>query len=269
MTYKLMAVDIDGTLLNSQGVLTEETKKAIISGVERGLIFTISTGRPIQGVEYLNRMLNLDLPFITYNGAMVVMGKSKEILYEQRLSAENANRIMELGKEFGTTIIIWSDNKLFVTELNEKVQEYKGISNVEPIVVKDLHELLKTGVTKILWYDEIDKIEKYQSELGKYLSDSVNFHTSRPMFLEFVDKNASKAIAMERLGEHFGIKRSEMIAVGDGYNDLSMIEYAGLGVAMANSKDEIKEKADFVTLSNDEDGVAHVINKFILNRTEC
>ena len=70
---------------------------------------------------------------------------------------------------------------------------------------------------------------------------------------------------MEKLGEHFGIKRSEMIAVGDGYNDLSMIEYAGLGVAMANSKDPIKEKADFVTLSNDEDGVAHVIHKFVLN----
>jgi Cof subfamily protein (haloacid dehalogenase superfamily) len=264
MKYKLMAVDIDGTLLDSHGILTEGTRKAITAGVERGLIFTISTGRPLQGVEYLNGLLSLDLPYITYNGAMVIMGKSKEILYEQKLSPEDSDRIIDLGKKFDTTIIIWADNKLFVTELNERVQKYKEISKVEPVLINDLHELLKAGVTKILWYDEIDKIEKYQSEVGKYLGDSVNFHTSRPMFLEFVDKRASKAIAMERLGEHFGIVRSEMIAIGDGFNDLSMIEYAGLGVAMANAKDAIKEKADFITLSNDEDGVAHVINKFIL-----
>ena len=265
MAYKLMAVDIDGTLLNSEGNLTDETRKAIAAGVEKGLIFTISTGRPLQGVEHLNRSLNLDLPYITYNGAMVIMGKSKEILYEQKLSSEDANRIVELAKKYNTTFVIWAENKLFVSEVNERVLKYKEISKVEPIVVNDLQELLKNGATKILWYDEIDKIEQYQSRVGEYLNDSVNFHTSRPMFLEFVDKKASKAIAMEKLGEHFGIKRSEMIAVGDGYNDLSMIEYAGLGVAMANSKDPIKEKADFVTLSNDEDGVAHVIHKFVLN----
>jgi hypothetical protein len=267
MAYKLMAVDIDGTLINSQGILTEKTRNAIAAGIESGLIFTISTGRPLQGVEYFNNLFNPDLPFITYNGAMVIMGKSKEILYEQKLSPEDGDRIIDLGKTFDTTVIVWADNKLFVSELSERVLMYKEISGVGPIVVNDLHELTKAGVTKILWYDEIDKVEKLQSEVGRYLSGNVNFHTSRPNFLEFVDKKASKAIAMERLGEHFGIKRSEMIAVGDGYNDLSMIEYAGLGVAMGNSKDAIKQKADFVTLSNDEDGVAYVINRFILNET--
>lgn len=265
MTYKLMAVDVDGTLLNSEGILTEETKKAITACVDRGVIFTISSGRPIQGVEYLNQMLGLDLPFITYNGAMVVMGRSKEILYEQKLSSQNAKSIIELGKKFHTTIMVWMENKLYTNELNDRTNKYKEIAKVEPILIDDVDELIKNGVTKILWYDEIEKIEKYQSEVGKYLFDSVNYHTSRPMFLEFVDINASKAIAMKRLGEHYGIEQSEMIAVGDGYNDLSMIDYAGLGVAMANSVEAIKQKADFITLSNDEDGVAHVINKFILN----
>lgn len=263
--YKLIAVDVDGTLLNSAGILTEETKKAITACVERGVIFSISSGRPIQGVEYLNKMLGLDLPFITYNGAMVVMGKSKEILYEQKLSSQNAKNIIELGKKFDTTIMVWMENKLYTNELNDRTNKYKEIAKVEPILIDDVDELIKNGVTKILWYDEIEKIERYQSEVGKYLFDSVNYHTSRPMFLEFVDINASKAIAMKRLGDHFGIEQSEMIAIGDGYNDLSMIEYAGLGVAMGNSKEAIKEKADFTTLSNDEDGVAHVIHKFILN----
>ncbi len=264
MAYRLMAVDIDGTLLDSNGNLTEITKKAITSGVERGLIFTIASGRPIQGVEYLNKMLGLDLPFITYNGAMVVMGKSKEILYEQKLSAKDAKDIIELGEKYGVTVMIWKENGLYVTKMDDRVEKYKQISKVEPVLIKDLDVFLKDGVTKMLWYDEVEKIGKLQTEIGGMLSDSVNYHTSRAYFLEFVDKNASKAIAMERLGEHYGIKQSEMIAVGDGFNDLSMIEYAGLGVAMENAEEPVKEKADYITLSNDQDGVAHVITKFVL-----
>jgi Cof subfamily protein (haloacid dehalogenase superfamily) len=266
MEYKLMAVDIDGTLLDSGGNLTEDTRKAIKSGVEKGLVFTIATGRPIQGVEYLNEMLNLDLPFITYNGAMVVMGKTKEVLYEQKLSAKDAKSIIELGEKYGVTIIVWKNNQLYINRIDEKSEKYKAISKVEPILIKDVNKLISDGVTKIVWYDEVEKIETFQEEIGQFLNGSINYHTSRPYLLEFVDKNASKAIAMEKLGEHFKIKQSEMIAIGDGFNDLSMIEYAGLGVAMANSKEAIKEKADYITLSNDENGVAHVINKFILKR---
>ena len=265
MAYKLMAVDIDGTLLDNKGNLTEETKKAIKSGVDKGLIFTISTGRPMQGVEHLNSLLNLDLPFITYNGAMVVMGKSKKVLYERKLAFEDAKVIVDLGRKYKTTVIIWADNKLFVTEINDRTEKYKEISKVEPVLINDIDGLIKNGVTKILWYDEIEKIEEYHAEMGKFLDGRVNYHTSNPMFLEFVDINASKAIALEKIGEHYGISRDEMIAVGDGFNDLSMIEYAGLGVAMANAGKAIKAKADFITLSNDEDGVAHVIYKFVLN----
>jgi Cof subfamily protein (haloacid dehalogenase superfamily) len=266
MRYKLIAVDVDGTLLNSDGNISEVTKKAVKLGIEKGLIFTISTGRPIQGVEPLIKKLELDcdLPFITYNGAMVVLGKSREILYDQRLSSIDAYQIMSLGKKYDVTIAVWKDNKLYISEINERSAKYKEIAKVEPLLIKDENEIIKDGVTKILWYGETEQIQVLEKEVGKYLSSNINIHTSRPMFLEFVDKNASKAIAMEKIGEHFGINQSEMIAVGDGSNDLSMIEYAGLGVAMANAKQSVKDMADFITLSNDEDGVAHVINKFVL-----
>ena len=263
MNYKLMAVDIDGTLLNDSGELTENTKNAIRQWVDKGLIFTVASGRPIQGIEGLNKTLNLDVPFITYNGAMVVMGKSKQVLYEQKLSRIDAEEIIKLGEKYNVTIMIWKDNELYVPTLNERVNKYKIISGVEPIIINNMEQLIENGVTKILWYDEVEKIEQYKNEIGRYLSDNVNFHPSRPYFMEFVDKYASKAIAMERLGQYYGIKQSEMIAVGDGFNDLSMIEYAGLGVAMANSPDEVKERADYITLSNEEDGVAHVIREFI------
>ncbi len=266
MSYKLIAVDIDGTLLDSKGNLTKETIKAINEGLEKGMLFTISTGRPIQGVRPLIEKLGLvdDLPFITYNGAMLVMGKSGDVLFESNMNSEDARVIIDLGIKWDTAVMVWSNNQLYASELSEKAYKYSRISGVTPVLLEDTDKIVANGVTKILWYDEVEIINKYLNEVGKYLSQNVNFHTSQPYFLEFVNKSASKAKAMEKLGEHFNIKQSEMIAVGDGLNDLSMIEYAGLGVAMDNANDIIKEKADYITLSNDEDGVAHVIYKFIL-----
>ena len=264
MLYKLMAVDIDGTLLDSNGNLTNETIKAIRLGVEKGLIFTICTGRSIQGVKKLNDMIGLDLPYITYNGAMVVKGKSREILHEQKMSYSDAKTVYELGEKNNTTIVVWNDNKLYVNKMNEMVFKYGEINDTKAILIHNIDEVVKNGATKILWYDEARVIEKFEKEVGKYLGCSINYHTSRPIFLEFVDVNASKAIALERLRAYFGIKQSEIIAVGDGANDISMIEYAGLGIAMDNASQVVKQKADYITLSNDEDGVAHVIYKFIL-----
>ena len=264
MLYKLVAVDIDGTLLNSQGIITEKTVNSIQRAVEKGVIFTICTGRPIQGVERFNSILNLDAPFITYNGAMIVMGKSKEILFEQGLSTEGARCILNWGKKLKTTIIVWSNNKLYVNELNERVHDYKQLSTVEPILIENEEDMIQNGITKILWYDNVEKINYYLNVLKDKLGEGVSYYTSKPTFLEFVDKRVSKAVAMEKLGSHFGIKSEEMIAIGDGFNDLPMIEYAGLGVAMGNSLEIIKERADYVTFSNDEDGIAHVLDKFIV-----
>jgi Cof subfamily protein (haloacid dehalogenase superfamily) len=264
MKYKLMAVDIDGTLLNDKGEITTATIDAIKKGVEEGLVFTIASGRPIQGIEYLNNLLNLDVPLITYNGAKIIMSKSKEVIFEQKLGYEYAIKILELGEKNNVTMMVWKDDKLYVNKLNERVEKYTKITAVQPILMEDSNETIKTGVTKILWYDDVEKIGKYIEQIKDLLGDKINYHTSQPYFLEFNDKNASKALAMEKMGEHYGIKQSEMIAIGDGFNDLSMIEYAGLGVAMENAPEAIKSKADYITLSNNEDGIANVINEFIL-----
>ncbi|WP_139902555.1 Cof-type HAD-IIB family hydrolase [Clostridium thermarum] len=264
MKYKLIAADMDGTLLNSDGKITDKTRVAIGKAVEKGVIFSICTGRPIQGAESFNSLLNLDSPFITYNGAMIVMGKSKKILFQQNLTAEAARNILSIGKEFETTIVAWSMNKLYCYKLSEEIHDYKQITKVEPRLIEDEEELIKNGITKILWIDSPEKLTYYQEVLKDRLGDSVNYCTSRPMFLEFFHNKVSKAVAMEKLGEHFNIKREEMIAIGDGFNDLPMIEYAGLGVAMGNAPADIKARADYVTLSNDKDGIAHVLEKFVL-----
>lgn len=265
MTYKLMAADIDGTLLNNKSELTENTRETIKRAVDAGLFFTIASGRPIQGIEGINRQLNLDVPYITYNGAMVIMGKNREILYERYLTQNDAKDIIGLAEKHKVTYMVWKDNQLYVPEYNEIIEKYMQFSKVKPVKIESIEKLTENGVTKILWHDDAEKIVEHQNQLGQYLSANVNFHASLPIYLEFVDKKASKGIALEQLGNYFDIKKSEIIAVGDGFNDISMIEYAGLGVAMGNAPDAVKEKADYITLSNEEDGLAHVINKLILN----
>jgi Cof subfamily protein (haloacid dehalogenase superfamily) len=262
MKYRLIAVDMDGTLLNSKGRISEKTIAAIRKVVEKGVLFTICTGRPIQGVERYYDVLDTNSPVITYNGAMIVMGRSREILYKQDLDPSDARDILAWGKKLGTTVVAWSDNKLYANVLNDRVHDYKQLSMVEPILITDVEELVNNGVTKFLWYDHAEKIRHYQEILAGKLGRGVTFCTSKPTFLEFFNSRVSKAAAMEKIGEHFGIRREEMAAIGDGFNDLPMIEYAGLGVAMGNAPEEIKRKAGYVTLSNDEDGIAYFIEKY-------
>jgi hypothetical protein len=181
------------------------------------------------------------------------------------MGAEDAKSVYKLGLKYDTSIMVWVENKLFACRLDERAKRYGEQAKTPAVLLENIDEVMKNGVTKILWYDNVDTINRYVGEVGALLNDSINYHTSKPFFLEFVDKKASKAIALQRIGEHYNISREETIAVGDGFNDLSMIEYAGLGVAMGNAPDAIRQKADYVTLTNDEDGLAYVIRKFILN----
>ncbi|ERJ12899.1 Cof-type HAD-IIB family hydrolase [Haloplasma contractile] len=265
--YKLIALDIDGTLLTTDHKISELTRRTITEVSDTGIPVVICTGRAIQGVEPIIDELNLDLPFITYNGAMILMGKSKELLFEQKLSKEDAIDIYQLGQHYDTTIILWNHNKLYVNKLNERATKYGKAANTEPIVIQDIVEVVKDGATKLLWYDDVKTISKFESSVLNQIGDTINYHTSKPFYLEFVDYRASKALALKRLGQKLNIKQHEMIAVGDGFNDLSMIKYAGLGVAMGNASRVIKEAADYVTYSNDQDGIAQVINKFVFNRS--
>jgi len=263
MQYKLITLDIDGTLINSEGIITDETAKAIWRCRDAGVVVTISTGRPIQGVRNFIEELGLDAPIITYNGAMIVDAVTGDILFEQGMMRQDAENVLRLGLERDTTVIAWSDNKLYVNKINGHVDSYKKLSGEEPVVFTDITDIVGRGVTKIIWIDDVDRIEAWKKGIKDMVNNSVTYCTSQPYFLEFFSSSVSKAAALEFIGRRLGIRREEMIAIGDGYNDLSMIEDAGLGVAMGNAPAGVREKADYVTASNDENGVAKVIYKFI------
>ena len=262
MDYKFVAVDMDGTLLDSKGQISERTVLAIRQLVETGVIFTISTGRPIQGVDKYNCLLHLAGPVITYNGAMIVDAKTHRTLFEKGLSAHDARKIYRLGLHYDTTMCIWAGNQLYGNRLDDRIHDYKKLSGVEPKKIESIEELLDIGVTKILWYDNEAAIQTMLSELSEDMFAEVTYCTSKPTFLEFFNRGVSKSEAMRQIGAIYHISREEMIAIGDGLNDLSMIRYAGLGIAMANAATEVKENAQYITASNDEEGVLRAIEAF-------
>ena len=266
MTYKFAAADMDGTLLNDKNEITPDTVNTIRQAVSQGLIFSLCTGRPIQGVERYQKQLGIQGPVITYNGAMILDSATGDVLYKQELETRDARKILEAGLKYNTTMCIWSDNKLYGNQLNERIHEYSQATKVTPLLMPPIDELLTQGITKILWYDDISKIQQIEKELRETAHfHGVTFCTSKPFYLEFFSGKVSKAAAIDRIGEIYGFTQAETIAIGDGFNDLSMIRHAALGVAMRNAPEGVKEYADYITTgTNNEDGVAEVLKKFIL-----
>ncbi len=264
MKYKLIATDIDGTLLKDDKTLSARTLAAINRVREAGGIFAVSSGRTVHFCNFFEKVSGLkNLPFILYNGARVVDGPGHSVLFSQGLDRDTALWLINEGNRLKTTVIVWANDVLHVNEINERIEFYIKLALIDPVLITDPEEIVKNGADKILWFDEAERTPYLHSVLdASPIASKINHFTSDPRFMEIVDVNCSKALALEKLCRHYGIKREECIAVGDGFNDLPMIEWAGLGVAMANADDAIKQKADAVTLSNEEDGVAALIEKY-------
>jgi len=264
MKYRMIVSDMDGTLLRTDCTISKRNADAIRRATDSGIKFVLATGRPIQGVRSYAAMLGLSGPVITYNGAVVVDLDTEEILYEESMNRADAELSLRLGQEYDTTMCIWSKGRLYVNKMNDRADDYMKISGVEPILVTDFSEILDSGITKILWYDTPEMIGRMPDEMAKKGFISTTFCLSRPYFLEFFSSNVSKAAAVGKVCEINGISNDEVIALGDAPNDLSMLEFAGLGVAMENALDEVKAAVSTVTKSNDDDGVAEVIERFVL-----
>lgn len=261
--YKLVAVDIDGTLVNNQKEILDETLKTIHEAIDKNAIFAICTGRPYASTKRLAEKINRNIPLILYNGGAIRMSQSNEILYSQILTRKQSEDIYQIITENDGTYIFWSDEKLYTNRMNKFTEVYEKIATIKPIIVNSKEEVPFDNITKFIWLEEAETLIEYQKTILKKL-EGVNYFTSNPTFLEMVHKDVSKATAMERLGNYYGIKQEEMIAIGDGFNDLPMLDYAGLSIVMENAVDEVKQHADFITLSNECDGVGYAIRKFIL-----
>lgn len=267
--YKIIALDMDGTLLNEKKVITDRTKAAIKAAREKGVKVVLASGRPIDGLKkFLNELelIDNDEYVLSYNGCLVQETKSEKAICEMCLKGSDLHYAYEISKELNVNIHAFSADKGLITPKNSKYTEVEAEINGIDITVCDFNEINENDViVKIMYIDEPEILDPAIEKHPKELAEKYYLAKSTPYFFEIINKDGNKGVGLKALADHLGVEASEIIAVGDAGNDLAMIEYAGLGVAMGNANKDIKKVANYITKSNEEDGVAHVIEKFILN----
>lgn len=263
MDLKLVALDVDGTLLNKQKQILPSVKEAIQAVQQRGIHVTLCTGRMFASAFPYAQALQLALPIITYNGGLVVHPGTKEVLYERSLAAAYATEIIREARRRGLTINYYHKDRLLVEEITAGNRDYAWWSGVDLQKVDDLLALA-VNPTKILLIGEPEILQSVEQEYGKRFGKQVYITRSWPQYLEFLHPEATKGRGLAVLAQYLGLTRSQIMGIGDSYNDLEMFNHTGLAVAMANAEAPVRAAAHYVTASNEEGGVALALQKFIL-----
>lgn len=266
MSYKLIAIDIDDTLLNDELAVSEGTKQALAEAVERGVIVTLATGRMYPSAKKIASQLELNVPIITYQGAVIRNLLDEVTLYERSVPTEAVKKIYEYTERNDLHFQIYFEDRLYSKSENQWIEGYIHVAKIPYIVPENFTEFLDKPLSKLIIIDEPARLDAIMPELHEILGDSVYMTKSKPHYLEFMHPEGTKGKALTYLARHYGCDLSEVIAVGDSWNDHDMLETAGLGVAMGNAVEPLKQIADYVTASNNEEGVKLVVEKFILQR---
>lgn len=266
MDIKLVAVDLDDTLLDKSNKVSPRTADVIRKAVAQGVTVTVATGRMYQSAVRFARQLELDVPIITYNGALIKACLSEEVLFERPIELETARGVLQLFKKHGWYIQSYIDDILCVEEINDKARYYEQMTKVEAIAVGDMVYNPQKAPTKLLAIAEPSEIEVMWQTIAAEFGDKLYITKSKANYLEMAHPSVNKGQALGFLADKLNITREQIMAVGDSLNDLDMIKYAGWGVAMGNAVERVKNSAQAVTLCNHEDGVAEAIIKYVLRQ---
>lgn len=270
MTIRLVATDMDDTLLRDDWTISERTVQTIQQARQQGIYVTIATGRMPSSVRPYARQLGIDVPVITYNGAMVQEALSEKVIYRKVIPVETVQDIINWLLPQDIDFHVYLKDQVFVEKMSDWSIRYEQATRV-PIIETNLRELLsleKEGFEKILLFGEPEVLRGWEEKIDLRYEGKVRTTQSKSYFLELIHPEVNKGAALASLAERLGVKQEEVLAVGDSLNDLEMIRYAGLGVAMGNGRQEVKEAADVVTSSNQEDGVAQAIEKYALGQSK-
>ena len=274
MTYKMVCIDMDGTLLNKRKKISKKSKEVIKKLHDDGVEIVVTTGRIYNNAAYYSHILGVESPVIAANGAIVRNKHTNEIIYENTIKTEVCIKLIDLLYKndflfhFYTLDGIYCGNKItkLATEIYMTKQigyenlriNYHIINNIE--AWKSFFKKDNTQITKCIAFSvNPDKIAKLKKELNEF--DDIVYFGAGSRSLEINHRGVSKGKAVKALADYYGLKREEIVCIGDNENDISMIEYAGLGVAMGNAIEPLKKIADYITDTNNEDGVAKALKK--------
>lgn len=268
MERKILALDIDGTLTNSNKEVTPLTLKKIKEIQGLGHIVAIASGRPLPGIKKIADTLELEKYggyVLAFNGGRIVNYKTGEVVYQAQVPHNVIMDIYDYIKDKDASYVTYENDTVITgTGINEYT-EFEARLNFMPLKkVDNFIKYVDFPVNKCLIGAQDETAAVIEKELNEKFGDRVTIFRSEPFFVEIMPKDVHKATSLEKLLGILKMDRKDLIACGDGYNDLTMIEYAGVGVAMANAQQVVKDHADYITRSNEEDGIADVIDKFIL-----
>lgn len=268
MGFRLLVLDLDGTLTNSKKEITSRTLNLLLEVQKRGVRVVLASGRPTYGVAPIADKLCLAEYggyIVAYNGGEIVNWQTKETLYEDTIDPVFIPYLYWCAKKNDFAIVTYHQEFVLTERPNDEYVLKEALLNV--MKIKPVSHFLSSitfPVTKCMIVGNPSRLVVLEKEMFDQLKGRMEVYRSEPYFLELVPKGIDKAASLEILVSDMGLSTDEVIACGDGFNDISMIKLAGMGVAMANAQPEVKEHADFITLSNDEDGIAQVVEKYLL-----
>ena len=266
---KLVAIDLDGTLLNSKKELSPRNKETLMKAKAAGIKIVLCTGRPLKAIEvYLEELGLLDHGdySITFNGGLVQKNESGEIMEKALMPLEDIHELHELAVSLDVPLDVLSDGLVLQlpTSLNYR-SIYGELNNLLTFETAQLDQLATDGVyNKAVIALEENYLDEQIKKIPREFYDRYEVIKTRNNLLEFMPKGITKAYGISLLAKDLGINQEEIMTIGDEENDLPMIEYAGLGVAMKNAVPKVKEAAQVITDTNDRDGVAKVVETYVL-----
>ncbi|HEX7056700.1 MAG TPA: Cof-type HAD-IIB family hydrolase [Bacilli bacterium] len=262
--YRMIVTDIDGTLVDTQQMISAENKTKIYSFQQQGGIVTLATGRMEDATRRFVQDLNIRHPVILYNGGKIVDFTTGQCLFEAVLAEDVIRALIRLLEANPHNMIFYSEKKLWVKEITPTLQDYMKKDQVQCSVWKTPEFLLQSKVNKILIIREDRNFSAVRQALEQLTGRSCELVQSEPTYLEVLPQGVSKGRALQMLVDHLGIDIREVIAIGDNLNDLDMILKAGLGVAVSNAHPKLKEHAQYIASSHLDHAVADVIEKYCL-----
>ena len=268
MRYQALALDLDGTLTNSRKEVSPATRAALGRAMFEGCKVILASGRPLVGIQPVAWALGLPRLggyILAYNGGQVVDCRTGETLRQDRLDPAQIHRLCAFARQQGVSILTY-DRDGIVTEHPEDpfVQKEAGINRIPVQKVPDLAAYVTYPITKMLLVGEPERMAAVEQAMRPQFAGQVDCYRSEACFLEAVPPGVDKAASLHWLLDHLGLSERHLMAFGDGFNDIPMLRAAGLGVAMANAQPPVKAAAKSLTDSNDEDGVAHALDKWLL-----
>ncbi len=265
MSIKLVALDMDGTLLNRQKLVSEKNKQAIAKALEKGIYVTIATGRMPISATYFAKQLGMNCPVISCNGGVVKSLDGKSTIFEAHFQPDTIFKLIKMCYENNWYIRWYIGDTIYVRYIDyDMFPAYKTTKGMHIVAVGDDYKKYIYNVTQLVICDYTGHIQKAYDKVSAEFKNNLGFQQNTGYTMDVTPPGITKSVGLSKLAQYLNISPDEIMAAGDGDNDLTMIEYAGLGIAMDNAIDELKNIAQFITKDCDDSGIAYAFEKFVL-----